>query len=41
MSPDWLFVPRGKRKAEPVEKGGKRLRRWDVDIAPALQPIPV
>jgi hypothetical protein len=33
LSPDWreLFVSRGTRKVEQVEKDGKRLRRWTCD----------
>jgi WD40 repeat protein len=33
LSPDWrtLFVSRGTRKVEQVEKNGKRLRRWICD----------
>jgi WD40 repeat protein len=33
LSPDWqtLFVSREKRNAVPVEQGGKRLRRWQMD----------
>jgi WD40 repeat protein len=35
LSPDWqtLFVSREKRKAEPLEKDGKRLLRWEGDGA--------
>jgi WD40 repeat protein len=33
LTPDWqtLFASRGKHKSEPVEQGGKRLFRWEVD----------